>query len=150
MNNGLITVQASAVRAICGKLAASQLRDIRRSVEQACLIPRHVGWERKATAYAEIFVLLADAADDLVLAQVLNSGAGLAHHLMTAAGPAADRLTCSSRKRLLAFLTAGDAEGAAREMEGNLRTLIIMGDAASRTRICPSSCASLSSDSVFA
>jgi len=58
-----------------------------------------------------------------VLSQVLNSGAGFAHHLMVAAGPAADGMIASSRRRLLTYLSAGDADGAASEMESHLRVL---------------------------
>jgi hypothetical protein len=46
---------------------------------------------------------------------------------MITAGPAADVITANSRKRLLAFLSADDPEGAAHEMEGNLRVLRFMG-----------------------
>jgi DNA-binding GntR family transcriptional regulator len=116
-----------AVRAICGHLTPAQLEDIRRSVERACVMSKSVGWDRKATAHAEIFGLLADAAGHAVLAKVLNFGVGFAHHLMVTAGPAGDLITVNSRKRLLAFLSADDPEGAAHEMEGNLRVLRFMG-----------------------
>jgi DNA-binding FadR family transcriptional regulator len=122
-----------AVRAICGRLTITQLEDMRRSAEQACLMPKSAGWDSKAAAHAEIFGLLADAARHQVLAKVLNFGAGFAHHLMVTAGPAADGITANSRKRLLAFLAADDPEGAAHEMERNLRVLRFMGRLAS----CP-------------
>ncbi len=90
-------------------------------------MPRSIGWDRKATAHAEIFGLLADAADHPLLAQTLNSGVGFVHHLMVTAGPTAGTLTANSRKRLLAFLSAGDPEGAAHETERHLRVLHFMG-----------------------
>ena len=127
MDNGLIEMQAMAIRVICGRLTTAHLQGIRRSVEQACLIPKHLGWDRRATAHAEIFALLADATDDRVLAQILNSGAGISHHLMITAGPSAAGIIATSRKRLLACLTAHDPDGAAREMEGYLRVLNSMG-----------------------
>jgi hypothetical protein len=96
---------------------------MQRSVEQACLIPKHTGWDRKAAAHAEIFALLADSAGDPVLAQVLNLGAGIARHLMVTAGPSAAGITANSCKRILACLSAGDSDGAAREVEGYLRVL---------------------------
>lgn len=95
-------IQEVAVRAICGRLTAVQLQEMQRSVEQACLIPKHIGWDRKATAHAELFALLADSAGDPVLAQVLNLGAGIAHHLMVTAGASAGGITANSCKRILA------------------------------------------------
>jgi DNA-binding GntR family transcriptional regulator len=127
MDDMPIQVQSTAIQAICGRLTEGQLAGLRRSVEQACLMPRQLGWDRKATAHAEIFGLLADAADHPHLARMLSLGAGFAHHLMIAAGPAADVMTANSRKRLLARLSAGDAAGAAYEMERHLRVLRFMG-----------------------
>ena len=125
MDNGLIQDQVTAIRASCGQLSRPQLLALRRSVAQACQLPRS-GWGRKAAAYAETFSLLAGAADDPALVRVLSSGAGFAYYLMTAVGPAADGMTASSRRRLIACLCAGDAEGAAREMESHLRVLSFM------------------------
>lgn len=123
----LIEAQAAAVHAVCGRLTPAQMEGMRRSVEHACLMPPSLGWDRKAKAHAEIFGLLADAAGHPLLAQALSSGAGLAHYLMVLAGPAAGALTANSRKRLLAFLLAGDPGGAAHEMESHLRVLRVMG-----------------------
>lgn len=123
MDDGLIGIQEMAVRAICGRLTAVQLQEMQRSVEQACLIPKHIGWHRKATAHAELFTLLADSAGDPVLAQVLNLGAGIAHHLMVTAGPSAAGITANSCKRILTCLSIGDSDGAAHEVEGYLRVL---------------------------
>lgn len=126
-DDALIQVQAMAVHAVCGQLAAGSLEALRRSAEQACQMPRGLGWDRLATAHAEFFGLLADAADQPVLAQTLNCGAGLAHHLMLAAGPTAGAITAGSRRRLLALLSAGDPEGAASEIEKHLTTLRFLG-----------------------
>jgi FCD domain-containing protein len=123
MDDGLIGIQEMAVRAVCGRLTAVQLQEMQRSVEQACLIPKHIGWDRKASAHAELFTLLADSAGDPVLAQVLNLGAGIAHHLMVTAGPSAAGITANSCKRILACLSTGDSDGAAHEVEGYLRVL---------------------------
>jgi DNA-binding FadR family transcriptional regulator len=127
MDDGLIAIQAMAVRAICGKLTTEQLQQMKRSVEQACLIPKRIGWDRKATAHAELFTLLADSAGDPVLAPVLNLGAGIAHDLMVTAGPSAAGITANSCKRILACLSAGDCDGAAHEVERYLRVLKFMG-----------------------
>jgi hypothetical protein len=45
---------------------------------------------------------------------------------MTAVGPTADGVINSSRGRLLALMRAGDADGAAAEMEHHLRGLRLM------------------------
>lgn len=122
-----IQVLALAVHDICGRLTAAQLTEMRRSAQRACLLPRHIGWDRRAAAHAEIFALLADAADHPVLARMLNSGVGFTHHLMIAAGPVAGLVTAHSSERLLALLSAGDAEAAADEMEGHLKVLRFLG-----------------------
>jgi DNA-binding GntR family transcriptional regulator len=128
VDDGLTEVQVAAIRTVCGQLTAAQLPDLRRNVEQACLLPKRPGWDRKAAAHAEIFGLLADAAGNPVRAQALRSSARLAHRLMVTAGPGvADGITANSRKRFLAYLSAGDSEGAAREMEGHLRVLSFLG-----------------------
>jgi len=83
-------------------------------------------WDCKAAAHAEIFSPLADIVDDPALALVLRSAAGSAHELMLAVGLAADGMIANSRRRLLAYIGAGDIEGAALEMEKHLRTLLFM------------------------
>lgn len=85
MDDGLIGIQEVAVRAICGRLTAVQLQEMQRR--------------------------LADSAGDPVLAQVLNLGAGIAHHLMVTAGPSAGGITANSCKRILACLSTGDSDG---------------------------------------
>jgi DNA-binding GntR family transcriptional regulator len=132
-DDALIRVQARAIHAICGQLTAGQLEELRSSVEQACLMPKRIGWDLKAKAHAEMFGLLAEAADHPVLAQTLNSGAGLVHHLMMTAGPTAAMITANSRKRLLALLSADDPEGAAHELERHLMALRFIG----RLTACP-------------
>jgi DNA-binding FadR family transcriptional regulator len=125
--DALIRVQARAIHAICSRLTARHLEALQRSVEHACLMPKHIGWHHKATAHAEIFGLLADAAHHPVLAQTLNSGAGLVHRLMMTAGPTVGTITANSRKRLLARLSANDPAGAAHEMERHLIVLRFIG-----------------------
>ena len=127
----LIQLLVMAVHHVCERLSPAQLQEMRHSIEQACLVPRHVEWDRRATAHAEIFGLLADAAGHESLARMLSSGVGFAHYLMAAAGPAAGLMTANSRQRLLAFLSADDAAGAAQEMERHLRVLRFMGRLAS-------------------
>jgi hypothetical protein len=51
---------------------------------------------------------------------------GMIQALMLAVGRAADGMITSSRRRLLASLRAGDAEGAALEMGKHLRGLLYM------------------------
>jgi DNA-binding FadR family transcriptional regulator len=86
-------------------------------------IPAAFPWDRKVAAHAEIFNVLADAANDPLAGPLLSSGVGLAYDLMIAAGRAADGMIASSRQRLLSHLRAGDAEAAALEMEKHLRVL---------------------------
>jgi DNA-binding FadR family transcriptional regulator len=116
------------------RIGADQLTEpvltaVRDSVQRAARLPARPGWERKATAHAEIFRLLADAAGTPV---VLTAEAGRVRDLMITVGPAADGLITNSRRRLLACLHAGDPDGAADEMEDHLRVLHFMARLAGR------------------
>ena len=46
-DDALIRAQAMAIRAICSRLTAGQLEALRRSVERACLMPKHIGWDTR-------------------------------------------------------------------------------------------------------
>jgi hypothetical protein len=73
---------------------------------------------------------------------VLTGEAGLVRDLMLTVGPGADGLITSSRQRLLAHLhagDAGDADGAATEMEDHLRVLHYMARLARRPAAQPPS-----------
>jgi DNA-binding GntR family transcriptional regulator len=107
-------------------MTARHLKALQDSVERVCGLADRSQWDRKAAAHAEIFGLLADAADDPVLAPVLRGGPGYVRELMVAVGRVADGMIISSRRRLLAHLQAGDGEGAALEMERHLRVLHFM------------------------
>lgn len=124
----LIQPQAIAVHIACEQLTGPTLRLLGDSVDRACRLPARPGWERKAAAHTEIFLLLARMAgrDDCQTRLIRD--------LMRTVGPAANGMIASSRRRLLASLGAGDAEGAAHEMESHLRTLYYTGRLAAGAR----------------
>jgi DNA-binding FadR family transcriptional regulator len=126
MDDELIQDQVAAVRVACRRMGIQQLNALRPSVEQACQLPAMFGWDRKAAAHAEIFSILADAVRDPFLRQELKASVGLVHHLMMAAGPAASGVVAASRRRVLACFQAGDPDGAAGELERELRVLHFM------------------------
>jgi DNA-binding FadR family transcriptional regulator len=126
MYDQLIGAQASAAEIACGRMSPSRLKALRESLEETCRLPADTGWEQKAAAHAAFFTVLAEAADDLVVAPVLVSGAELAYDLMITAGRAADGMVINSRRRFLECLHAGDPEGAALELEDHLRILHVM------------------------
>jgi DNA-binding GntR family transcriptional regulator len=72
MDEGLIQVQAMAARVACLRMTAQHLKALQDSVEYASCLPARSQWDRKAAAHAEILPLLADAADDPVLAPLLG------------------------------------------------------------------------------
>ena len=119
----LIEVLAMVARVACEQMTESALDAVRDSVRRASSLPARPGWECKATAYAEIFRLLADAAG---APGALTGATGLVRDLMLTVGPGADRLISNSWPRLLACLRVKDADGAAAEMEGHLRALYFM------------------------
>lgn len=96
MDDELIRWCALATRAACSRMTAQNLKALQDSVGQARSLPARLCWDRKATAHAQIYNLLADVIADRP-------------------GPAM-------------FLSrAGDADGAAAEMEQHLRRLHFMG-----------------------
>lgn len=126
MDEGLIQVHAMATHAACGRMTTAHLRALHDSVQHASCPRGMHPWDRTAAAHAEIFTLLAGMTNDPVLARALLGAADVVHHLVLVAGPAANGMIVSSRERLLAYLRAGDADGAALEMEKHLRGLHFM------------------------
>ena len=127
MDEELIRWCTLATRAACSRMTAPHLKALRDSVGQSRSVPARFAWDRKATAHAQIFNLLADVITDRpVPALLLNQAVGAIHDLMLTVGPAADGIVLSSRRRLLDLIRAGDADGAAAEMEQHLRRLHFM------------------------
>jgi DNA-binding GntR family transcriptional regulator len=122
----LIRVCAVAARVACRRMTPRYLKALNDSVGQACCLPSGFDWDRKAAAHAEIVNLLADAAADPALAVLVRDVPGQLHDLMVTVGPAAGGIIAGSRRRLLVLLQAGDADGAAREIEQHLGGLLWM------------------------
>ena len=127
MDDELIRWCALAARAACSRMTTQHLKALQDSVGQARTLPARFAWDRKATAHAQILNLLADViTDHPVPALLLNRAVVAIHDLMLTVGPAADGIVLSSRRRLLDLIRAGDADGAAAEMEQHLRRLHFM------------------------
>jgi GntR family transcriptional regulator, transcriptional repressor for pyruvate dehydrogenase complex len=122
----LIRQQVLAARIACEQLTGPALKRLLSSVSRACSLPTKPEWERKAAAHAEIFRLLADVAGGPAAAGWSGGQTRLIRDLMRAVGPAVNGMITSSRRRLIDRLRAGDADGAAQEMEIHLRTLYYM------------------------
>ncbi len=122
----LIRVQATTTRIACGHMTALALQALRDSVERASCLPSRPGWDEKAAAHAEIFHLLANAAGSPAVTDPPGSQVGVIRDMMRTVGPAANGMITGSRRRLLACLGAGDADGAAQEIESHLRALRYM------------------------
>ena len=128
MDDELIRWCALATRASCARMTPPRLSALQDSVGQARGLPARFAWDRKAAAHAQIFHLLADVITDRpVNALLLDRVVGAVHDLMVTVGPAADGIILASRRRLLDLIRAGDADGAAAEMEQHLRRLQFMG-----------------------
>jgi hypothetical protein len=126
MDDELIRVCAVAVRAACQRMTPRYLKALHDSVEQACCLPSGFDWDRKVAAHAEVVNLLADAVGDPALAVLVRDVPGQLHDLMVVVGPVASGIIAGSRCRLLALFRAGDADGAAREMQRHLEVLLWM------------------------
>ena len=122
----MIQAQAMAARIACARMTTLHLTALHDSVERACVLRGRSQRGRKAAAHAEIFSLLTDVVDDPLLVPLLTGGAGYVREVMLAVGRAADGMIVSSRRRMLAYMRAGDGEGAALEMERHLRGLLYM------------------------
>jgi GntR family transcriptional regulator, transcriptional repressor for pyruvate dehydrogenase complex len=127
MEEGMIQAQVTAACMACARMTVRHLTELHDSVERACGLRAGSQWARKAAAHAEIFSLLADMVDDPLLAPLLTGCTAHVQEVMLAIGRAADGMTVSSRRRLLAHLRAGDGDAAALEMERHLRSLLYMG-----------------------
>jgi hypothetical protein len=127
MEEGMIQAQAMAARVACAVMTVAYLTEFKGSVERACGLRGRSQWGRKAAAHAEIFGLLAKAVDDPLLSCLLAGSAAYALEMMLVVGRAADGMIVSSRRRLLAYLRAGDGDAAALELERHLRSLLYMG-----------------------
>jgi DNA-binding FadR family transcriptional regulator len=109
------------------RMTPQHVAALQSSLDQSCCLSARHQWDRKATAHAEMFNLLADAAAEALPSSLLSSATGRVHDLMITVGPAADGMIISARRRLLALIRAGDADGAAEEIERHLRVLSFMG-----------------------
>jgi DNA-binding GntR family transcriptional regulator len=126
MHDERIQLLAKATRIACQAITSPHLAALQDSVSRACEIPARAPWDRKAAAHAEFFNVLAHATGHPGAGPVLDDGARLAYELMIAAGRAADGIVINSRRQLLGYLRAGDADQAASEMENHLRVLRVM------------------------
>jgi DNA-binding GntR family transcriptional regulator len=115
----LIQIQVVATRAACERITGPGLERLAHSVDRACCLPSRPRWDRKARAHTELLRLLASIGGRPRTAVPLDA----IEELMRTVGPAASGMTTSSRRRLLARIGAGDADGAAQEMENHLRVL---------------------------
>jgi GntR family transcriptional repressor for pyruvate dehydrogenase complex len=123
---GLITVQAMTARIACRWMTARQLEAVSGSIKRAARLPAGSEWKRQAAAHAEVFGLLGAATGYPALARLADSAAVWVHDAVLTAGPAADDMILSSRRRLLRCLRNRDADGAGHEMEHHLRDLHAM------------------------
>jgi DNA-binding FadR family transcriptional regulator len=125
--DGPVSILAMVARIACRWMTAPQLEAVSASIDQAACLPAISWWERKAAAHAEIFSLLAEATGYPALARLTGPATAWVHDLALTAGPAADGMILSSRRRLLSALRAQDAAGAGSEVEHHLAGLRDMG-----------------------
>jgi DNA-binding FadR family transcriptional regulator len=127
MDKQTIELYARATRTACLRMTPQHVAALQSSFEQSRCLSARLQWDRKATAHAEMFNLLADAAAEALPSSLLSSATARVHDLMIRVGPAADGMTLSARRRLLALIRAGDPDGAAEEIERHLSVLSFMG-----------------------
>jgi hypothetical protein len=64
VDDELIRWCALATRAACSRMTAPHLKALQDSVGQARSLPARFAWDRKATAHAQVFNVLADVIMD--------------------------------------------------------------------------------------
>jgi DNA-binding GntR family transcriptional regulator len=131
--DAMISLLAAATRIPCRQMTPQHLNALHASLERASSLSARHDWERKVTAHAELFTMLGGLTGDSDLAGLVSSATRRLEDLVMTVGPAADGIILSSRRRLLHELKAWDADGAAREVERNLRVLHYMGRVACGT-----------------
>jgi DNA-binding FadR family transcriptional regulator len=131
MDEQIIELYAHVTRTACLRMTPQHLAALQSSLDQTTCLSARLQWDRKATAHAEMFNMLADAVAEALPSSLLSSATGRVHDLMITVGPAADGIALNARRRLLALIRAGDADGAAEEIERHLRVLSFMGRLAS-------------------
>jgi DNA-binding GntR family transcriptional regulator len=131
MDEQIIELYAHVARTACLRMTPQHLAALQSSLDQTSCLSARLQWDRKATAHAEMFNLLADALAEALPSSLLSSATGRVHDLMITVGPAADGIALNARRRLLVLIRAGDADGAAEEIERHLRVLSFMGRLAS-------------------
>jgi DNA-binding FadR family transcriptional regulator len=119
----LTRVQSVVARLASAHRTGHDLRILRESAERAAGLPPDAGWERKAVAHAEFYSLLADATGTSAYALLARCVSGSIRDMIVLAGPSAESLIIASRRRLLVYLRARDADGAAQEMADHLERL---------------------------
>jgi DNA-binding GntR family transcriptional regulator len=127
MDKQIIELYAHVTRTACLRMTPQHVAALQSSLDQSRCLSARRQWDRKAIAHAEMFNLLADAAADALPSALLSSATARVHALMITVGPAADGMILNARRRLLARIRAGDADGAAEEIERHLRVLSFMG-----------------------
>ena len=135
--DAMISLLTAATRIACRQMTPQHLTALDASVERASCLSARYDWERKVTAHAELFTMLADVTGDRDLARLVSSAAERLQDLVMTVGPAADGMILSSRRRLLRELRAWNADGAAREVERHLGGLHYMGRVARRVSAVP-------------
>ncbi len=115
MDERLIQLQAMATGVACRRMTPRQLRALHDTIGHANCLPARSQWDRKAAAHAEIFGLLADAADDRDAAQVLTSAAVSVRDVMLVGGHAADGMIIGRILHYMWRLTGRTADSPTRD-----------------------------------
>ena len=111
MDDELIRVCAVATRVACQRMTPPDLKALRDSVEQACCLPAMTAWDRKGHGTRGDRQPAGRRGPDPTLALLVRNVPGELYDLMITVGPGAGGIVASSRRRLLALITAGDAGG---------------------------------------
>lgn len=116
-------IETIAVRVACERMTPDDLAALEANVDLAEQLAETGEWSRRAEVHIEFHKLLVAATQNPLLIFLMNSVLDLLRPIVAAVGPSTDSTVTQSRRRLLARLRAGDADGAVREMERHLHRL---------------------------
>jgi hypothetical protein len=96
MDEQIIELYAHVARTACLRMTPQHLAALQSSLDQTSCLSARLQWDRKATAHAEMFNLLADAVAEALPSSLLSSATGRVHDLMITVGPAADGIALNT------------------------------------------------------
>lgn len=113
----------TVVRLACGRITVEQLAALERNVERSRAASDAGDYPERSRINLEFHKILAQATGNPVFESVMNGLIAIMQHFVDTLGPPQGDVVFESRRRFIARLRAGDAQGAIDEMTGFLKSV---------------------------